>query len=384
MLSEQALQELEKTNPDLVAKYRAKMQASGESTQSARDMQDYGAIANVAGQTMTDLANSRKKGTVLYNNMQNLGRSPEVREAQQDKYNPGVINDVTSRSVARAKEDETKAESGFWNEEKLRDLGQGRADADLKRGDEAKARDSQARRADPKSAESAAAREYLKSVAPNAASIPGFENLTAEQAEKAAPGLMQRQQQDTQAQQHKEDMDQRSADRRESAAQRAADRDAMRGARREEKADAQAFTVAQTDKANTEKKKTTLAEIEDRRTNIQQNLDVLDNMIKENGTWEATGSHNQDLNRLVEQVATDMAKLQDPGSVARPSEVEAVKANLISAGFGNSNDTAREIIKNFRKEVDRRADGAYTIRGIDKPTASPRQTDPANKPAWAK
>lgn len=121
-------------------------------------------------------------------------------------------------------------------------------------------------------------------------------------------------------------------------------------------------------KAAEEKRKQSVVEIEDRRTNIQQNLGILKKMIQDKGTYELTGSHNQDMNRLIEQVATDMAKLSDPSSVARPSEVEAVKATLVSPGFKNTNATALQILDNFSKEVDTRADTGYKVRGLTPPT----------------
>lgn len=116
-----------------------------------------------------------------------------------------------------------------------------------------------------------------------------------------------------------------------------------------------------------EKRKASMNEVEGRRKNINDSLDMLDQMVKEKGTWEALGSHNQDLDRLVDTVATDMAKLQDPESVARPGEVEMVKRNLIASGFKNSNATAREIIKNFRNEVEKRTKNAYAVRGLEAP-----------------
>lgn len=116
-----------------------------------------------------------------------------------------------------------------------------------------------------------------------------------------------------------------------------------------------------------DKKKQQMHEIEDRRQNINASLDALDKMIEEDGTWEAFGSHNQDLDRLIESVATDMAKLQDPQSVARPQEVEMIKKSLVQSGFQNANSTARDILKNFKGEVARRADGAYKVRGLDIP-----------------
>jgi hypothetical protein len=363
-ISEQALAALEKENPELVAQYRAKMSGANGDVQSAQDMQDYGSIANVAGKALTDFGNSRsgQSDVILHNSMQNLGRAPGVEKAQHSTYDGSAVTEATGRNLSRAKDAQGKAEGEFWNEQKLTDMSQSRDDA-------SKARAAQARRDDPMSEESKAARAYLKQVAPNAASIPGFESMSAAQAEKAAPGLMERYKSDQQASQHKDDMNQRSADRRAAADERRADREAMAGVRREDKADERAYKDGVTAKANTEKKTTLLNEIEDRRTNINQNLDVLDKMIQENGTWELTGSHNQDMDRLVDAIATDMAKLQDPSSVARPSEVEAVKANLVKSGFGNQNATAQDIIKNFKTEVERRADGAYKIRGIDKPGA---------------
>lgn len=117
-----------------------------------------------------------------------------------------------------------------------------------------------------------------------------------------------------------------------------------------------------------EKKKALLNEVEDRRTNIHAALDELDTMIENQGTFEALGPHNQNLDRLIDQVATDMAKLQDPNSVARPGEVALVKKNLIESGFKNRNATARDIIKTFRQEVERRAEAAYSIRGLPSPS----------------
>jgi len=132
-----------------------------------------------------------------------------------------------------------------------------------------------------------------------------------------------------------------------------------------------------------EKKKAAMFEIEDRRTNINANIDALDKMIEDNGTYETFGSHNQDLDRLVDQIATDMAKLQDPTSVARPAEVDQIKRTLVKPGFQNSNSTARDILKNFRGEVARRADGAYKIRGLSLPGSDAPKSE-SKKPSWAK
>lgn len=129
-----------------------------------------------------------------------------------------------------------------------------------------------------------------------------------------------------------------------------------------------------------EKKKASMDEVEIRRSNINLALDQLGSMIDKYGTYEMWGSHNQDLDRLVEQVATDMAKLSDPNSVARPSEVEAVKKTLIQSGFQNANSTAKDILSHFNDEVNRRADIAYQIRGVSNPgSAEYAKRPPINK-----
>lgn len=126
-----------------------------------------------------------------------------------------------------------------------------------------------------------------------------------------------------------------------------------------------ALKLKSEEKAETKKAK--MFEIEDRRQNINAALTTLDKMIGDKGTYELFGSHNQDIDRLTEQIATDMAKLMDPSSVARPAEVEQIKATLVKPGFKNRNATAKEILNNFRSEVERRADGAYKIRGLEAP-----------------
>lgn len=131
-----------------------------------------------------------------------------------------------------------------------------------------------------------------------------------------------------------------------------------------------------------DKKLASMNEIEDRRQNINTNLEKLKQMVKDDGTYEVFGSHNQDMDRLTEQIATDMAKLMDPNSVARPSEVEAVKKTLIRSGFSNMNSTAEDILKNFKNEVNIRADSAYKIRGLVAPSGRPQASE-GNQPAMS-
>ncbi len=101
-----------------------------------------------------------------------------------------------------------------------------------------------------------------------------------------------------------------------------------------------------------------------RKENIKQNITAVQNMIKKAGTYELLGSHNQDLDRRIDQIATDMAKLQDPNSVARPGEVELVKRTLAGPGVFKRDSTAQSVMKNFSKEVDKRADTLLRQHGL--------------------
>ncbi len=133
--------------------------------------------------------------------------------------------------------------------------------------------------------------------------------------------------------------------------------------------------LGQQAQARTDKKMTMMNDIEDRRQNMNTNLSKLKSMIDEDGTYEMFGSHNQDIDRLTEQIATDMAKLMDPNSVARPAEVEAIKKTLVRPGFSNTNSTAQEILKNFEDEINTRADSAYKIRGLESPSGRPQASE---------
>jgi hypothetical protein len=105
-------------------------------------------------------------------------------------------------------------------------------------------------------------------------------------------------------------------------------------------------------------------QVVDRQKNIKENINELKDQIDKYGTFELFGPQNANMDRLVDQIATDMAKLQDPNSVARPGEVELVKKNLISSGLSNKNSTAKSILDKFSKEVDRRAEIALKNSGV--------------------
>jgi hypothetical protein len=119
-----------------------------------------------------------------------------------------------------------------------------------------------------------------------------------------------------------------------------------------------------------DKRKLVLEEVEDRKQNIKDNIELVRKMVKDKGTAETFGSHNEDLNRRIDTIAVDMAKLTDPKSVARPAEVEMFKKGLFgggAAGMNLTNQSALDILKNFESEVESRADHAYKVRGFDSP-----------------
>ncbi len=200
----------------------------------------------------------------------------------------------------------------------------------------------------------------------DASTVGAFDKASKEQSDRVAEYLKNKYAMDLRQQERQDLKDERAQARQEARADRALARQGQIMGRE------LAYQQKQDEKKD--KQKQTMFEIEDRRQNIDAALDNLSSMIEDKGTYEMFGSHNQDMDRLIEQVATDMAKLSDPSSVARPSEVEAVKKTLVQSGFQNTNATAQDIIKNFKDEVKRRADSAYKVRGLDLPNQ--QQEDP--------
>lgn len=112
-----------------------------------------------------------------------------------------------------------------------------------------------------------------------------------------------------------------------------------------------------------------IEEVENRRQEIENNLNDLETMVGDKGTYELLGAHNEILGGKLNAVATDTAKLFDPKSVARPSEVEqAMKALFKPRATGMTNETAIKILKQYRNDMNRRADTAYKVRGITPPS----------------
>lgn len=200
----------------------------------------------------------------------------------------------------------------------------------------------------------------------DAATVGAFDKANKEQSDRVAEYLKNKYAVDVKQQERQDLKDERAQARQEARADRALARQAQVMNRD------LAYQQKQDEKKD--KQKQTMFEIEDRRRNINSALDTLKSMIEDKGTYEVTGSHNQTLDRLVGEIATDMAKLSDPNSVARPSEVESVKKDLVQSGFQNTNATALDILEKFKRDVERRADSAYKVRGLDLPNQ--QQEDP--------
>lgn len=97
-------------------------------------------------------------------------------------------------------------------------------------------------------------------------------------------------------------------------------------------------------------------EFDSRMQNILGEADNLRAMIQDKGTYEAFGPHNEQLAQKIDSIAIDAAKLYDPESVARESEVAAFKKMLFEPGtLTTRNDSAIALIDSFKKQIQDRA-----------------------------
>lgn len=129
--------------------------------------------------------------------------------------------------------------------------------------------------------------------------------------------------------------------------------------------------LAQVEKIEEKKQKQgqAMLEVADRYKNIKSSVRDLNKLVEDYGTYEAFGPENKKMEQHITSIATDMAKLVDPQSVARESEVETFKKMLFEPGFWQRQSTVKGTIDNFEKMVDERLENAYTIRGLQKPAA---------------
>jgi hypothetical protein len=120
-----------------------------------------------------------------------------------------------------------------------------------------------------------------------------------------------------------------------------------------------------------EKKKQQALEVENFVANINDNIEALERQIKDTGTFELFGPESADLERRITAIAVDMAKLADPGSVAREGEVATMKRGLFpTSGTGalfTRNATALQTLAHLKAEVEKRRRNAYRVRGLEAP-----------------
>lgn len=169
-----------------------------ESAQNARSILD---TINAVGPGLSDITGSRPKDAILYNSMGNLGAAPKVSSAEAPKWNGDVIAKAGKNLVDDAKAKKDAALSDVEKEGRLKSFD--REDEKYQRSE-----DDLKRLRDAKSEDSIMARAYLSKIAPESAKDPRFENLTAEQVFKIAPGLEEK---------YKIDSQERNANRRHEA-----------------------------------------------------------------------------------------------------------------------------------------------------------------------
>jgi len=88
---------------------------------------------------------------------------------------------------------------------------------------------------------------------------------------------------------------------------------------------------------------------------IVSEAENLKNLINKKGTFEMFGEHENVLNQKLESLAVDAAKLYDPQSVARESEVQSFKNMLFQPGLTTANKTAIGTLDSFVQMMKDRA-----------------------------
>jgi len=155
-----------------------------------------------------------------------------------------------------------------------------------------------------------------------------------------------------------------------------------RDLRADEKTTAREFKAEEDRKKREDKRKLTTEEIEARKRTIGDNIKRARDIVEKYGTVEATGPQAELLQGMLDEIAVDTAKLQDPDSVARPAEVQLVRQSLIPEDtlgrMTMTNNTAKTILDEFEKRINERAATGYKVRGIEQP-ASPAKDNNSDK-----
>jgi hypothetical protein len=104
-----------------------------------------------------------------------------------------------------------------------------------------------------------------------------------------------------------------------------------------------------------------------RRNVLRSNIKRLKEIVTAAGTFELTGPAEPMMEALINDIATDYAKMVDPESIARPSEVEMAKASFFKPGsLTTQNKTAIQSLDAFEQNADKRALEQYSAIGVPK------------------
>ena len=96
-------------------------------------------------------------------------------------------------------------------------------------------------------------------------------------------------------------------------------------------------------------------EFANRYSSIIDELDNVESQIDESGTFDLIGPENEILKQKIASIAVDSAKLFDPSSVARPSEVAKFEESLIKPTPFMQDKTAAQIVQSYKAMIKDRA-----------------------------
>lgn len=107
-------------------------------------------------------------------------------------------------------------------------------------------------------------------------------------------------------------------------------------------------------------------DVESATRNIRDNVAKAKAIIARSGTFELTGTDQTELKRALSLIATDSARLKDPGSTVRDAELEIAKKEIGLEGgeLTLRNSTAQSLLDSFEKSIEQRRANALAVRGI--------------------
>lgn len=181
------LDAMEQKDPDLVARYRQKMQMSDSEMDDAKQSQDIANYSGMAGNLATDFVNSQRGGVILGNRLDKLGNAPTVVKQDPYEWDNSITERISDQKMKAAKEKRDAIGKDLATDDQFSQVSMAR---------------------DPNSEASKRARDGIKLMAPNmVGSIADFDRLTAEQAEKLMPNLKAKWQGDRDDAKQKQEMD---------------------------------------------------------------------------------------------------------------------------------------------------------------------------------